>query len=323
MESHIIGKQPVKDIPVSDDRLSFIYLERCIINIDGGSLLCNRDNISIRVPVNSLLTLILGPGASITHAAMKLIGNSGCAVNWMGSDQTRFYAYGRGLSTSANYAMKQAEIVSHPALRLKAAKIMYSMRFHDDFNKYDSLNRLRGIEGSRMKTLYSEYAEQYGIEWNGRTAEWDNIPDDDYVNKALTTCNQILYDIEIPIILGLGAVPQLGIIHNGESIAFALDCADVFKSYTSIPVAFEIGSEYISYNNSDEYYDISMKSFDRDVRTLMRKAITDNNVVPGSIECIQDVLMLDDDSPEIEWMDDNTGLWDSSTEIIIGGFNQS
>lgn len=139
----------------------------------------------------------------------------------------------------------------------------------------------------------------------------------------MTTCNQILYDIEIPIILGLGAVPQLGIIHNGESIAFALDVADVFKSYTSIPVAFEIGSEYISYNNSDEYYDISMKSFDRDVRTLMRKAITDNNVVPGSIECIQDVLMLDDDSPEIEWMDDNTGLWDSSTEIIIGGFNQS
>lgn len=268
MESHVIGKQPIKNIPVSDDRLSFIYLERCIINIDGGSLLCNRDNISIRIPVNSLITLILGPGANITHAAMKLIGNSGCSVNWMGSNQTRFYAYGRSLSTNARYAIKQAEIVSHPTKRLKAAKIMYSMRFNGDFSKYDSLNRLRGAEGARMKTLYSMYAEQYGIEWHGRIAEWDDIPD--YVNKALTTCNQILYDIEMSIILGLGAVPQLGIIHNGESIAFALDVADVFKSHTSIPVAFEIGSEYINYNNSDEYF-VSMKSFDKDVRTLMRK----------------------------------------------------
>ena len=177
MESHVIGKQPIKNIPVSDDRLSFIYLERCIINIDGGSLLCNRDNISIRIPVNSLITLILGPGANITHAAMKLIGSSGCSVNWMGSDQTRFYAYGRSLSTNARYAIKQAEIVSHPTKRLKAAKIMYSMRFNGDFMKYDSLNRLRGAEGARMKALYSMYAEQYGIEWNGRISEWDDIPD--------------------------------------------------------------------------------------------------------------------------------------------------
>lgn len=318
MESHVIGKQPIKNIPVSDDRLSFIYLERCIINIDGGSLLCNRDNISIRIPVNSLITLILGPGANITHAAMKLIGNSGCSVNWMGSNQTRFYAYGRSLSTNARYAIK-AEIVSHPTKRLKAAKIMYSMRFNGDFSKYDSLNRLRGAEGARMKTLYSMYAEQYGIEWHGRIAEWDDIPD--YVNKALTTCNQILYDIEMSIILGLGAVPQLGIIHNGESIAFALDVADVFKSHTSIPVAFEIGSEYINYNNSDEYF-VSMKSFDKDVRTLMRKTIADNNVIHDSIECIQKILMFDDDMPEIEWMDDNTGLWDTS-KIITGGFNQA
>lgn len=322
MESHVIGKQPIKNIPVSDDRLSFIYLERCIINIDGGSLLCNRDNISIRIPVNSLITLILGPGANITHAAMKLIGSSGCSVNWMGSDQTRFYAYGRSLSTNARYAIKQAEIVSHPTKRLKAAKIMYSMRFNGDFSKYDSLNRLRGAEGARMKTLYSMYAEQHGIQWNGRIAEWDDISDDDYVNKALTTCNQILYDIEMPIILGLGAVPQLGIIHNGESIAFALDVADVFKSHTSIPVAFEIGSEYNSYNNSDEY-SVNMKSFDSDVRALMRKSIADNNVIHDSIECIQKILMFDDDMPEIEWMDDNTGLWDSSIEIITGGLNQA
>ena len=173
-----------------------------------------------------------------------------------------------------------------------------------------------------MKTLYSMYAEQHGIQWNGRIAEWDDISDDDYVNKALTTCNQILYDIEMPIILGLGAVPQLGIIHNGESIAFVLDVADVFKSYTSIPVAFEIGSEYNSYNNSDEY-SVNMKSFDSDVRALMRKSIADNNVIHDSIECIQKILIFDDDMPEIEWMDDNTGLWDSSIEIITGGLNQA
>lgn len=66
-----------------------------------------------------------------------------------------------------------------------------------------------------------------------------------------------------------------------------------------------------------------MKSFDSDVRALMRKSIADNNVIHDSIECIQKILMFDDDMPEIEWMDDNTGLWDSSIEIITGGLNQA
>ncbi len=56
------------------------------INLEGKTL----------VPVASLSVLMLGPGTSITHEAVKTLADNGCLINWCGEQGVRFYAQGTG-----------------------------------------------------------------------------------------------------------------------------------------------------------------------------------------------------------------------------------
>ena len=92
-----IVKPKTHELPRSIDRVSFVYLDQTSINVDGGSIIAWRQGVKLALPVSSVICLILGPGATITHDAIKLIGGAGTAIVWMGSDQSRFYAAGKGI----------------------------------------------------------------------------------------------------------------------------------------------------------------------------------------------------------------------------------
>ena len=97
--------------------------------------------------VANLNVLMLGPGVSISHAAMNIIGKNGCSVIWVGQEATRFYAAGVGETYKAYKVMQQAELVSDPVKRKKVVIAMYQKRFDVQLDAALSLPQIRGLEG--------------------------------------------------------------------------------------------------------------------------------------------------------------------------------
>lgn len=138
-------KPKLHELPRSIDRVSFVYLDQTAINVDGGSIVAWREDVRLVIPAASIVCLILGPGSKITHDAVKLLGQAGTTIVWMGADQTRFYAAGRPLSASSKMVEAQARLVSDKRKWLACAKKMYGMRFPGiDASFKTTMDSLRG-----------------------------------------------------------------------------------------------------------------------------------------------------------------------------------
>ena len=109
--------------------MSFLYLERCLINRQDGAITVADARGVVHVPAASLGVLLLGPGASITHRAVELIGSAGASVIWVGEEGIRFYAHGCPLTHSSALLMRQAALVSNVRTRVAVARKMYQLRF--------------------------------------------------------------------------------------------------------------------------------------------------------------------------------------------------
>ena len=70
----------------------------------------------IPVPCANLALLMLGPGVSITHAAISVLADHGCLVAWCGEEGVRFYALGMGETRSAANFLHQARVWAHDGL---------------------------------------------------------------------------------------------------------------------------------------------------------------------------------------------------------------
>lgn len=68
------------------DRLSFVYLERCVVNRDANAVTAATDRGTVHIPSVTLGCLLLGPGTRITNAAMALLGDCGASVVWCGEN---------------------------------------------------------------------------------------------------------------------------------------------------------------------------------------------------------------------------------------------
>ena len=90
---------PVTALPRVQDRMSFLYLEHCVVHREDGALTARNDQGTIRVPAASLISVFLGPGTSVSHQAMSLLGECGTTAVWVGERGVRYYAHGRSLAT--------------------------------------------------------------------------------------------------------------------------------------------------------------------------------------------------------------------------------
>ena len=105
------------------------------------------------------------------------------------------------------------------------------------------MQQLRGREGSRIRNVYRKEAARTGVKWKGRSYSVNNYSESDDVNAALSVANAVLYGIIYSVVCSLGCCPALGFIHTGHDRSFIYDIADLYKTETSIPVAFDIASE--------------------------------------------------------------------------------
>ncbi len=240
-----IEKPGIRSLPRIQDRMTFIYLERCRISRDNGSITVKDNNGITEIPAAAISVLLLGPGTDVTHRAMELIGDAGVTVIWVGEHGVRYYAYGRALTNHATLLLRQAQLVSNEKKHIRVARMMYQLRFpNEDVSKL-TMQQLRGREGSRIRTLYREQSRKWNIPWDKRKYQPEDYESGDPVNQALSAGNACLYGLAHAVICALGCSPGLGFVHVGHELSFAYDIADLYKAEITIPIAFEMAAQNV------------------------------------------------------------------------------
>lgn len=288
------------------ERLSFIYLEHCVIHRDQNAVTATNDQGTVHIPAAIIGCLLLGPGTRITHAAMTLVGNCGVTVCWVGEGAVRCYASGRPLARSSRLLEAQARAFATQHMRLAVARRMYEMRFPGEDVSALTMQQLRGREGARVRALYRAHAERSGVEWGKRQYNPDDIEASDPVNQALTSANTCLYGIIAGVINALGMAPGLGFVHVGHDQSFFYDIADLFKADTSIPAAFDT----IAAGSADPI---------NDVRRHLRDALLADGLMTRCVDALKELFLGPDEAaqlPEIEY-DEDLSVWSGRADVRV------
>ncbi len=301
----IPGPRPaeLRELTRVEDRLTFVYLERCKVNRSDNAITATDDRGVMHFPSAMVSALMLGPGTDITHQAMTVLADSGATVVWVGEEGVRYYAHGRPLSRTARLALRQAEAVSNQQKRLAVARRMYEMRFPDDIIASATMQQLRGREGARVKRRYREAAKEFGVAWDGRNYVSGEFEASDDVNQAVTAATSCLYGVVHAAVVALGLSPALGFVHTGHDRSFVYDIADLYKMDVAVPVAFEtVASQPVDLPSA--------------VRLAMRDEFSRRKLITQVVKDIKSVLS-DDGDDHVDW--DVVELWDGGHSTVPSG----
>ena len=80
-----VGKQKpeLQMLPQIKERISFLYLERCVLNRQDNAICVTDTRGTVHVPSAALSVIMLGSGTKVTHRAMELMGSSGLTSRFM------------------------------------------------------------------------------------------------------------------------------------------------------------------------------------------------------------------------------------------------
>ncbi len=229
----------LRTLPKARDRITFLYFEHCRVEQDERAIAVFQDKSKFLIPCAAISTLLLGPGTSITHAAIKTLADNACEVQWVGENLFRFYAVGRSGAGNANRLIHQATMWADTLQRLAVVRRMYTFRFAETLDEHLSLQQIRGHEGVRVRTLYQQWSQKTGVEWHGRDYKQEDWDAANPINQALSIANTCLYAVCQAALHSVGYSPALGFIHTGKPLSFVYDIADMYKAETTIPAAFE------------------------------------------------------------------------------------
>ncbi len=298
-------KPSLQELPQITNRLTFLYLEHCQLSREDSAILVRDEQGTVRIPAAAISTLLLGPGTSVTHRAIELIGDAGVGIVWVGEHGVRFYASGRPLTHRAHLLMRQAEMVSNQRLHLEVVRKMYQLRFPGEDVSKLTTQQLRGREGSRVRQAYRKASKEWGVEWNGRNYDPDDFAGGDLVNQALSAGNACLYGLAHAVITALGCSPGLGFIHVGHECSFVYDVADLYKAEITIPIAFEMAAK-------------KPEDFSSAVRRRVRDEISSKHLLEQMVKDIR-ALFLEGEKGVNDVEIDVTYLWDSKQGTVENG----
>lgn len=246
------------NLPQVCEKYPFLYLERGRLEIDDSSVkwIDNEGNL-VRLPVATINTVLLGPGTSVTHEAIKVMTAANCTVCWVGEDSMLFYAVGQSPTSDTRNMRHQVELAANPKKRLEVARKMFAKRFPDDDISSRTLQELMGMEGKRVRKLYELMAQKYQVGWNSRSYVPGKFELSDLTNRILTAANAALYGILTSAIYSMGYSPHIGFVHSGSPLPFVYDIADLYKEELCIDLAFsltvEMCGEYNKYKVAEEF----------------------------------------------------------------------
>lgn len=235
----IFERPPLETLAMARDRWTPIYLEHGRLEVDDASIKwISAEGLLCRLPVATLSAILLGPGTTVTHAAMKACADSNPPVCWVGEECLRFYAFGLAPNHDNDMPRRHATAWADKTRRAAIARRMFKMRFPDVDVESRSIKELRGMEGLRVRTLYARPGLEYGVTWKGRHYDKNRWELADPINRALSAANASLYALCAAVVCSLGYLPGPGFIHDAGTLPFIYDVADLYKHLTSIPAAF-------------------------------------------------------------------------------------
>ena len=289
-------------LPQLQDRMSFIYLEHCVLNRQDSAITVSDEAGIVHIPAAAISVLLLGPGTNVSHRAMELMGDAGVSVVWVGEHGVRYYAGGSALTHRAGLLIRQARLVSNQRTHLAVVRRMYQLRFPNEDVTGLTLQQLRGREGSRIRAVYRRASRQWGVPWNGREYDPDDFSAGDAVNQALSAGHACLYGLAHAVITGLGCSPGLGFVHVGHDRSFVYDVADLYKAEITIPLAFAVAAEA-----------------PEDLPAVVRKRTRDAIAAGRLLErMVRDIHFLLQDEQEEE-APDAVYLWDEGGSVVPNG----
>lgn len=226
-------------LPQVKEKYPFVYLERGRLEVDDSSVKwLDSDGNFLRLPIAMLNCLLLGPGTSVTHEAIKVMAAANCNVCWVGEDSLLFYAAGVLPTADTRNFRRQMQLAADDKKAVEVARRMYSRRFPAADLIGKNLKQMMGMEGYRVRQMYEQKADQYQVGWKGRHYEPGKFELGDITNRILTATNAALYGILCSAIHSMGFSPHIGFIHSGSPLPFVYDMADLYKEHLCIDLAF-------------------------------------------------------------------------------------
>ena len=231
------------------DRHGLLWLARGALTVRDGTLRFERDSPAdsksplssgeYGIPFQTLSMILLGPGSTVSHDALRLMARHGTALVAVGEDGVRCYTAPPLMPDSSEIARRQMRAWGDPdGSRITIARRMYAMRL-GELVPHTAIDILRGIEGARMRQTYKNLAQQYGIQWRGRRYDRNKPLAADIPNQAINHASVAVTSAAVIAVMAVGAIPQLGFIHEHSGDAFALDIADLFRDTVLLPAAFK------------------------------------------------------------------------------------
>ncbi len=226
------------------DRHGLLLLDRGSLTVEAGCLrfasagggAVERGDYTI--PHQSISLLLLGPGSTVSHDALRLLARHGAALAAVGDDGVRLYTAPPLMPDFSHLARRQVELWADANRgRLDAARRMYAWRLGEVLPHRD-IAVLRGIEGARVKALYANLAQRFSIRWQGRRYDRADPLAADMPNQAINHAASAVEGAAAIAVTATATIPQLGFIHEDSGQSFVLDIADLFRDAITIPCAF-------------------------------------------------------------------------------------
>ncbi|WP_137134225.1 type I-E CRISPR-associated endonuclease Cas1e [Rhizobium sp. FKY42] len=268
-------------IPHSD-RHGLVWLDRGRLEVEdgclrfvtaGGGELAAGD---YQIPHQALSIVLLGPGSSVTHDALRLLARHGCALAAIGEGAVRFYTAPPLMPDTSALAREQVRRWADPKKRMEVARAMYAIRF-DEIVRTRDIEVLRGQEGARIKRSYQLAAQRHGVPWKGRNYDRNNPNAGDAPNQAINHAASAMRAAAAVAVASVGAIPQLGFVHEDSGQSFVLDIADLYRHDVTLDIAFGAAKEALK----------SGEPVERLTRQRAAKLFRQRDVIPTMIDRIK------------------------------------
>lgn len=270
------------------DRAGLLYLSRGALTARDGTLAFLQGEQDATgalgpgdyaIPLQAVSMILLGPGSTVSHDALRLLAHARTALAAVGEDGVRLYTAPPLIPDRSGLARLQARIWADEDLRIMTARRMYALRLGEVLPHAD-LDVLRGIEGARMKESYRLLARAHGIDWRGRSYDRGDPLSADLPNQAINHAASAVEAAAAIAVAATATIPQLGFIHEDPGQSFVLDIADLWRTTVTIPCAFRAVKEAGR----------TGQPIERVTRRLVGRTLAEKGVIPAMIERIKALI---------------------------------
>ncbi len=273
------------------DRHGLLWLSRGNLYVENGTLrfqCAGSPDLSAgdyAIPFQTVSLVLLGPGTTVSHDALRLTARHGTGLAAVGDDGVRFYTAPPLGPDDSRLARRQARLwADADGARLSVARRLYAWRLGEVLPHQD-IAVLRGIEGARMKETYRLLAGKYGVRWQGRRYDRANPNAADAPNQAINHAASAVEAAAGLAVAATATIPQLGFIHEDSSNAFVLDVADLFRDRATLPIAFQ------AVRQAEKEPQVPLE---RHVRRIAGRSFRQDGVIDAMIGRIKELFDADD-----------------------------